>query len=305
MFLGKSSRIDTSSMTIEEKMDLILKTMESEGSFFISCIHCNIPVKEAEQWYEQGKMGVQDYIHFYETVNLIEKHFGFQIDEKTHYPTLYTQSINQIISLYPMNNIENQMLPLFLRRENKLYEITNIFKSHSTNEIFISMDPKSKLKHEIEYDLTLKELNEIFKKYLEEDGPIYIIKNNGAFVMTLGHINFEFDVFGTPKESYVFDVEIEDGKYEKIFIRSSYYFDIPVDEFENMAQILKDNRIIEDGFFEGQFLYYTPGSAIKSGNPITFTYSDPYNDFPNKGLESVEEIMYFFIEAYAFRFLAF
>ena len=62
MFLEKIDEIDTSIMSIEEKMNLLLKTMESEGIFFISCNHCNIAVKEAEQWYEHGKMGNQDYI---------------------------------------------------------------------------------------------------------------------------------------------------------------------------------------------------------------------------------------------------
>ena len=305
MYLENTDETDKSMMSIAGKMNLLLKTMENKGSFFISCINTNIPVKEAEEWYEQGLMGDHEYRKFYETVNLIEESFGFEIYKKSEYPTLYTHSINQIASTYPMNTTQNEKTPLFLRRESKLYEITNIFKSHSKNEIYISLDNKSKPKNKVEYNLTLKELNEVFNNYLEDNSPIYVLKDNEAFVMTLGHFEFDFDVFGSAKESYVFDVEIGDGKYEKIFIRSSYYFDIPVDEYKNVAELLKKYRIIEDGFFEGQFLYYTPGSAVKSGNPITFVYCDSYKDFPNKGLESVEEIMYFFIEAYAFKFIPF
>ena len=285
MFLEKCDGKDTISMSLQEKMNLILETMESKGSLFISCIHCNIPINEAEEWYKNGEIGDQDFINFYDDVNLIEESFGFEIYKKSEYPTLHTQSINQIASTYPMNRTQNEKTPLFLRRERKLYEITNIFKSHSTNEIFISMDSKSKPKHEIKYDFTLKELNEIFKNYLEEDCSIYILNDNRAFVMTLGHFQFEFDVFGSAKESYVFDVEIDDEKYDKIFIRSSYYFNIPVDELDGLAKILKQKRIIEEGFFEGQFLYHTPGNGM--------TYGDPIRIIENE------------IEKYAFRFITF
>ena len=100
MYLENTDETDKSMMSIAGKMNLLLKTMENKGSFFISCINTNIPVKEAEEWYEQGLIGEPEYRKFYETVNLIEESFGFEIYKKSEYPTLYTHSINQIASTY-------------------------------------------------------------------------------------------------------------------------------------------------------------------------------------------------------------
>ena len=305
MFLDRSNPINNKKTPLKRdgedyypinmRMKRLLKNMDVEGSLFLSCIQCNISIDEAEEWYRLGKEGKEDFVEFYNMVNLIEGHFGFNIEKRTRFEGI-TISVEDL-EFFARHNHFIKTKPLFLQQDNKKYKVTNIFKSHDSNEIFISVDFKSSsfyTKHR-DYDFCLEELTDIVKSIKNKETYIYVINLGKTY--RFSHVHDERNSYGLIL-NIIIDFEIDDGKYEKIDIDDPFALNsIPESYLDDFIELLKRSHIIEEGFFECDFFYFKKGKALNIENRevVYRTYYEEHH-YINKGIGTVKEILNMQIE---------
>lgn len=294
MFLNDKERVINEGEVYINPMNIILSTLEKKGSLFITCLQLGFEINDIEEMYELGQQSSnEDYEYFYNKVNAIEKKFGFEIlqyDTNTPAITDSFQGYNHL-DLTKFNFNPNSVI--YIQQNRKEYKVTNIFKSHDSKKIFLSInqennfnisDSRPKFRNnsipltfrneantpnEISiprqlsrnYDFTVGEFKTIIND-LDSDTQIYVLKEGKAYAFgVIMHYNYNtFDLFGreNPQEKLIIEIDMigDESRYNQIKIGSSYFIDLGNFELSDIADNLKKREIIDDGFFEAGNFYY-------------------------------------------------
>lgn len=243
--------------------------------------------------YELGQHSSnEDYKHFYNKVNAIEKKFGFEILQYDNNTPAITSSF---IGYDPFDLTKFNFNPnsvIYIQQNRREYKITNIFKSHDSKKIFLSINQENNFKttnsrpnfrsnsipltfrneantpNEIsiprplsrKYDFTVSEFKAVIND-LDPNTQIYVLKEGKAYAFgVVMHYDFKaIGVFGgNPQEKLIIEIDMMDGesKFNQIKIGSSYFFDLDNIQLADIADNLKRRDIIDDGFFEAGNFYY-------------------------------------------------
>lgn len=294
MFLNDKERVINEGEVYINPMNIILSTLEKKGSLFITCLQLGFGINDIEEMYELGQQSSnEDYEYFYNKVNAIEKKFGFEIlqyDTNTPAITDSFQGYNHL-DLTKFNFNPNSVI--YIQQNRKEYKVTNIFKSHDSKKIFLSINQEnnfnrrnsrsnfrsnsipltfrneSNTPNEIsiprplsrKYDFTVAEFKTIIND-LDPDTQIYVLKEGNAYafgvVMHYDYKAFELFGGGDPKDKLIIEIDMFGGesKFNQIKIGSSYFFDLDNFQLSDIADNLKRREIIDDGFFEAGNFYY-------------------------------------------------
>lgn len=293
MFLNDKERVINEGEGYINPMNIILSNLEKKGSLLITCLQLGFEIEDVEEMYELGQQSFnEDYNHFYNKVNAIEKKFGFEILQYDNNTPAITSSFmgNNPFDLTKFNFNPNSVI--YIQQNRREYEITNIFKSHDSKKIFLSINQENNFKttntrpnsrsnsipltfrneantpNEIsiprplsrKYDFTVSEFKAVIND-LDPNTQIYVLKEGKAYAFGVSmHYDFKaLGVFGgNPKEKLIIEIDMVDGesKYNQIKIGSSYFFDLNSVQLERIVEDLKRRDIIDDGFFEADNFYY-------------------------------------------------
>lgn len=270
---------------------VILRELRKTGSLFIACLRLGISIEDVELWYKLGQESDDmKYIEFFTKVNNIEKKYGFNIVEEEGEYEYTVETLNNFNYIGGFRL--NPSALVYIQQNNKEYKITNIFKSHDSKKIYLSINQENNYKsgnatsnfrnkslpatymnkrkdsNEIlipkfssrNYDFNITELKTIIKD-LNNDTQIYVLKEGKAYVFGWSiHYDYNYDpFFGKPENKLIVEINTmgNDCKYNKIEIDNPYYYDIPYDQRLDIIEDLKRYNIIIDGFFEAGRFYYT------------------------------------------------
>ncbi len=248
-------------------------------------------IRDVEEIYKSGQKSFhEDYKYFYNKVNAIEKKFGFEITQYDDNTADTTGNFTNNSPFYGYNFNPNSII--YIQQNRIQYKVTNIFKSHDSKKIFLSINQKNSFKsansgynfrsnsipltyrneanvsYEISipkplsrnYDFTVSEFKEIIHD-LDSDTQIYVLKKSRAYAFGLVmhyDINEIFKIGGDPKKKLIIEIDMfdDESKYNKIKIDNSYFFDLHISQLDDIITYLKMEDLITDGFFEAGNFYY-------------------------------------------------